>query len=554
VRRLGRFSPARPAVIATAVLVSGCSSSAAMVETPVMGVDLSYVNEVEDCGGGYVDDTGQTDPFLILADRGANLVRARLWNDPDWTEYSTLDDVIRTFERAEKAGMATLLDFHYSDEWADPGRQTPPAAWADLGGTEATAAALGEYTKTVLTILDEAGVLPDMVQIGNEINGGLVKPAVGLDWDHDAPLLIAGIGAVRAIAADTGHEISVMLHVAQPENGLAWFAEAEAAGLDDFDVIGLSYYPQWSRFSVAELGSAVQRLGAGYEKQVLVVETGYPWTTESAGDTADNVLDQGLSQYSMTPEGQRAFMVDLNSSIVANGGMGTVYWEPAWLSTGCRTRWGQGSHWENATLFDLGGALHDGAGYLGGSYSTLEAPDSIGVTSEDSRGDARPAADLIRVSAVMDDEAILVSASLSGDVRQSSGAITLALDTSQGGGDGGRRPFDYAEATRPELLLETSFHNEPGLGYVSPTLSEWREAAWTERTFTGSVMVEDSENGESAVIWLLPRSMVGESSGPIQLTVLTVGRGRAGGLEDTFGGDDEATTGVAAVLSIGEEQ
>jgi len=376
---------------------------------------------------------------------------------------------------------------------------------------------------------------------------------LGLDWEHDAPLLLAGIGAVRAIAADTGHEIAVMIHVAQPENGLAWFAEAEAAGLDDFDVIGLSYYPQWSRFSIAELGSAVQRLAAGYEKEVLVVETGYPWTTETAGDTADNVLDQGLSQYPMTPEGQRRFMVDLNSSVVANGGMGTVYWEPAWLSTGCSTRWGQGSHWENATLFDLGGALHEGAGYLAETYSTQDTPDSTAATREDTSGDARPAADLIRLSAVMDDETILVSASLSGDVREWPGVISLAFDTSQGGGDGGRRPFDYAEATRPELVLETSFEDEPGLGYLSPALSEWRDGAWSELTFTGSVRVEDSENGGSTVVWSLPRSLVGES-GPIELAVLTAQRGRAGGLEDTFGSGDEATTGVEAVLSIGEEQ
>src|SRR5262245_51039797 len=96
---------------------------------PILGVDLSYVNEVEDCGGVFSDGAAH-DPFEILADRGANLVRARLWHDPQWTDYSTVDDVIRTFRRAEATGMRTLLDFHYSDEWADPGRQSPPAAWA----------------------------------------------------------------------------------------------------------------------------------------------------------------------------------------------------------------------------------------------------------------------------------------------------------------------------------------------------------------------------------------------------------------------------------------
>ena len=203
--------------------------------------------------------------------------------------------------------MRTLLDFHYSDEWADPSRQNPPAAWSAITDVDELAGALGAYTTETLERFDAAGVLPDMVQIGNETNGGLVKSTVELDWGHDRPLFEAGIAAVRAISDSTGQHIDVMLHVAQPENALEWFAEADAVGLSDFDVIGMSYYPQWSRFSIAELGSAVHSLATAYDKEVLVVETGYPWTHDAAADTADNVLDQALREYEVSPSGQAAF-------------------------------------------------------------------------------------------------------------------------------------------------------------------------------------------------------------------------------------------------------
>ena len=293
---------------------------------PVLGVDLSYVNEIEDCGATFGDGTLE-DPFAILAAHGANLVRARLWHDPQWTAYSTVDDVIRTFRRAEGEGLRTLLDFHYSDEWADPGRQNPPAAWSAISDVDELAAALGAYTTETLQRLDAAGVLPDMVQIGTRPTAGSSSRPSGSTGATIDRSSSAGIAAVRAVSASTGQDIDVVLHVAQPENALEWFAQAEAAGLTEFDVIGLSYYPQWSRFSVAELGSAVHALSTAYDKDVLVVETGYPWTHESAGDTADNILDQAVREYDVSPAGQAAFLTDLTTAVVANGGLGTVYWE-----------------------------------------------------------------------------------------------------------------------------------------------------------------------------------------------------------------------------------
>jgi arabinogalactan endo-1,4-beta-galactosidase len=146
-----------------------------------------------------------------------------------------------------------------------------------------------------------------------------------------------------------------MLHVAQPENVEPWFRAAWSHGVRDFDLIGVSYYRKWSTEGLEGLGQTINRLRFRYRQaQVILVETAYAWTTDYA-DQAPNLLgpDTLLPGYPATPEGQRRYMVDLTQLVIANGGAGVVYWEPAWVSTRCSTRWGRGSHWENATFFDF---------------------------------------------------------------------------------------------------------------------------------------------------------------------------------------------------------
>ena len=252
-----------------------------------LGVDLSYVNEMEDCGAVYHANGEPQDPFQLLNEQGANLVRARLWHNPDWTEYSSVLDVTKTFSRAKEQGMATLLDFHYSDNWADPGKQTIPAAWQSLE-EEALPQAVYDYTYDVLMQLHDAELMPDFVQVGNETNPGMLKRELESDWPRDAKLFNAGIQAVRDAAAETETNLQIILHVAQPENTGWWFREARDNGVTDFDVIGISYYPQWSIFSVTDMGNHVTYLRQAFGKEVMVLETAYPWTYETAGDT-DNL-------------------------------------------------------------------------------------------------------------------------------------------------------------------------------------------------------------------------------------------------------------------------
>ncbi|MEM9530071.1 MAG: glycosyl hydrolase 53 family protein [Pseudomonadota bacterium] len=330
------------------------------------GVDLSYVNELEDCGAVYRSQGDPQDPYALFAAAGANVVRLRLWHTPGWTRYSTLKDVMKSARRARQAGMKVLLDFHYSDDWAHPGKQMIPAAWQGAADTTDLARHLGDYTEEILGAFAAAQLTPDFVQVGNEINTNLlwheeVAEDAPVDWTRNVRLLNRGIAAVRRAAPTAG----VMIHIAQPENALRLLDGAAAAGIADYDLLGLSYYPKWSSTPFAELEQVVRSLRERYETDVVVVETAYPWTLEGQ-DQANNLLgaDSLVAGYPATPTGQRRFMKDLMSRTRAGGGRGIVYWEPAWISSSCRTRWGNGSHWENAALFDFSSNLLEGAAFL----------------------------------------------------------------------------------------------------------------------------------------------------------------------------------------------
>jgi arabinogalactan endo-1,4-beta-galactosidase len=341
-----------------------------------LGADLSYVNEVEDNGGRFYDQGQPQDPFAILSEHGANIARVRLWHTPTWTNYSNLADVKRTIQRAKGHNMAIMLDFHYSDTWADPAKQIIPAAWAEITELGQLEQAMSAYTRDVLLELNEAGLMPEFVQVGNEINTEILLDTAhggdasvydaGINWTRNAPLINAGIQGVREAGKLTSTQPRVMLHVAQPENIMPWFDAATAAGVSDFDDIGMSYYPKWSKFTLEQAGQTIQGAAERYGKPVMLVETAYPWTMESG--RADSHLlaeDAVVPDYPATQQGQRDFLIDLTQVTYDNGGTGVIYWEPAWISTAQKA-----SIWENSTLFDYDGYVHMGIEFLSHRYET----------------------------------------------------------------------------------------------------------------------------------------------------------------------------------------
>jgi arabinogalactan endo-1,4-beta-galactosidase len=357
----------------------------------VMGADLSYVNQILDRGGVYRDSGVVKDPYAIFSDRGANTVRLRLWHTPDWVRtdvyddpavplYSGLDDVAEAIETAKQRGLEVLLDLHYSDIWADPGRQDVPAAWRGITDLAVLEDSVYQYTRNTLEHLDGLGLLPEAVQIGNETNCGMLSTGTEpgfpeLDvcqagqWQSQGTVINAGIRAVR----DVSPAIRVALHVAQPEHVSWWFGNiTTAGGVTDFDIVGFSYYSRWSSESLGGISDRVSAFRRAYGRDVMILETAYPWTLQNA-DGYGNIFGPGslVIGYPATPEGQRSYLIRLVQEVVAGGGRGVFYWEPAWITSGLKDLWGTGSAWDNNTFFRSDGRVHEGIGFYTHPYNGL---------------------------------------------------------------------------------------------------------------------------------------------------------------------------------------
>lgn len=241
-----------------------------------MGADISFLPQLEDRGIKFSDKGIEKDAISVLKDHGFNYVRLRIFNDPandsGYSPRKGFCDLAHTkamAKRVKDAGMGLLLDFHYSDYWADPGKQFKPAAWKNLSFPELKKA-LYDYTKMVMLELKQQGTLPDMVQVGNEINHGMVWPEGNIqNPDQLAQLIRAGIAAVKAVNPTT----VIMLHVALGgQNSESVFFLDQMISRDvQFDVIGESYYPKWHG-TLDDLRDNLDDLAGRYNKDVIVVE------------------------------------------------------------------------------------------------------------------------------------------------------------------------------------------------------------------------------------------------------------------------------------------
>jgi arabinogalactan endo-1,4-beta-galactosidase len=360
-------------------LVAGFCASllplTAQAETLYFGADLSFAGQMADCGAVYRDSDGTVkDVYRIFKDHGANLVRVRIWNDGNKTKYSTLNDVIRTIRHAKAEGMQVLLDFHYSDSWADAGKQPIPQDWAGIDDDARLADTLYQYTLYILTALGQQELMPEMVQVGNEINPEMLQKArpqlangdiatkPRINWARNALIVNAGIRASRDAGRKFAIKPWVMLQIAQPENVEPWFADAARAGVADFDLIGISYYGrQWSQYDIAQTGETIRRLRTLYPgKDVMLVETAYPSGGDPEGVHSNLNAKALLPGYPATPEGQRKFLVDLTRTVLAAGGDGVNYWAPDLVPNRCDAR-NKGSV---TALFDFDGKALPGIDFM----------------------------------------------------------------------------------------------------------------------------------------------------------------------------------------------
>jgi arabinogalactan endo-1,4-beta-galactosidase len=346
----------------------------------VMGSDLSYVNQVEDYGGVFKDSGQVKDVFKLLKARGNNLVRVRLWHTPTWTaslnngkQYSDLQDVVKTIRRAKAEGMHTNLNLHYSDTWADPAKQDLPKAWEGLP-LSILKDSVYQYTLKTLNYLKSLNLTPEMIQIGNENNNGMLFPLGKITNNNFQPfaeLLKSGIKAVRDFSLTSEIKPQIVIHCAQLQHA-EWWTDGviTKGGVTDFDIIGLSHYYKWSTVNdLLSVTNLIKKLKTQYNKKVMIVETAFSWTTESS-DNYNNIMwsADAVSGFAISQEGQQKYMTAFTQAVIAGGGSGIQYWEPCWISSSMKDLWGTGSSWENNTLFDFKGNALPALEYMTYSY------------------------------------------------------------------------------------------------------------------------------------------------------------------------------------------
>jgi arabinogalactan endo-1,4-beta-galactosidase len=328
----------------------------------ILGADISSLKKSEDLGGIYKDVNGiPTDALQILKDHGLNYARLRVWLNPV-DGYHNKAEILEMAARLKKENIKLLVDFHYSDVWADPGKQIKPAAWKDYDFVQLKKAVY-DHTFDVCQSLVAQGTSPDMIQVGNEINAGMLWPDGKYDqMDNLAALLKEGYRAVK----DCSDSTLVMLHIAEGgDNELArWWFDNITRREVPFDVIGISYYPYWHG-SLGELQYNLNDISARYDKDVIVVETSYAFTERDI-DNFPNIVDQKLAvpHYPLTPEGQRDMLRNIMSIVraVDNGrGLGVFYWDATWTAVKGNgwdnTNPDAGNAWENQALFDFDGKV-----------------------------------------------------------------------------------------------------------------------------------------------------------------------------------------------------
>jgi arabinogalactan endo-1,4-beta-galactosidase len=324
---------------------------------PIRGADISSLKKSEDMGGIYLNEQGtEEDALRILSEHGMNYARLRVWpNSPDG--YHGKAQMLEMARRLKALQIRLLVDFHYSDSWADPGKQYKPQAWEQLAFT-GLKQALYAHTLDICQALNEQGTPADMVQIGNEITNGMLWPEGKNEpsFNNLAALLKGGYRAVKESSPAT----QVMLHLDNGGNNTRyrWWFDQIIEQAVPFDLIGASYYPYWHG-TLADLQANLDDIAKRYGRDIVVVETAYPFTAEN-NDYCENVITtQASPGYPFTPHGQARMLADVMAIVraVPNGrGLGIMWWEATWTAVP-GNGWDPakpscGNNWENQALFD----------------------------------------------------------------------------------------------------------------------------------------------------------------------------------------------------------
>jgi arabinogalactan endo-1,4-beta-galactosidase len=353
------------AVLVSVLAVTLRPTPAHAASLTMLGADVSSLQRSEDLGAKYFNASGaQQDPLSILEGVGVNYIRLRVWVNPV-SGYNNEARVLAFAKTVKSKGLKLMIDFHYSDTWADPGHQFKPAAWASHGIAQLQTD-LYNYTFGVCSSLKAQGTTPDSVQIGNEINVGMLwsdGEVINSNFTNLALLLKQGFNAIKACNSGT----QVIIHTADADSDAhaRWFYDGIRAQGVNWDVTGLSYYCFWHG-TLANMTSVVSDVRTRYGKPVVIAETAYPFTSANADSTPNSVTgSQPCAGYPATWAGQASNFTAVQNAARSGGAIGVFYWEPTWYAIP-GNGWdptninGSGDQWDNMAIFDWTGHLNPG--------------------------------------------------------------------------------------------------------------------------------------------------------------------------------------------------
>ncbi len=393
--------------VATAVMVMSMNPTVAMASGTdfIKGCDISSIISYENSGQKFGYENGyKEDSLTILKNYGVNFFRIRIWNNPYDEEGNSygggntdLNNAVELGKRAANLGIPVLIDFQYSDFWADPAAQYAPKEWINYSKEEKSKA-IYDFTYNSLRKLLNSGVDVQMVQVGNETNGSMCGMGGLFDgtWDLSTGVgdgMKSGCRAIDDINAEFGIDIQKALHFTDPITNAEWYVDQATKQNIDFDIVAVSAYPFW--FGHADdLADTLKKIAKKYNKKVMVAETAYPYTYNNSDDTHNNInsdSDMTCKDYDISVAGQEEAILDIYKAVESVNeqegtegyGLGAFYWEPALIGTSIEksneygTGWAKsyassyekycgsnenkypsetkGSSWDNNTLFDADG-------------------------------------------------------------------------------------------------------------------------------------------------------------------------------------------------------
>ena len=331
------------------ITIFSCSSDKSSEPNPVVqddfirGADMSYLPLIESEGTIFKHNNVAEDAITTLKNAGCNAIRIRLWQNPS-DAHSGLTEVKNFAQRVRAAGLKVWLTVHYSDTWADPGSQTKPVAWQSLSFTDLKTA-VATYTTQIMTEIN-----PDIIQIGNETNDGMLWPEGKLSTNENQYLQLVSAATVAVRSKSTTTKI--MLHYAGINDSDYYFDKVKTI---DYDYIGLSYYPIWHGKSLVTLQNTMNSLGQLYDKKVMIAETSYPFTF-GYNDYTNNIIglpSQIIPAFPATNDGQKGFLSSIKNTVKqSSNGIGFCYWGSEWVAFRGPTST-NGSPWENQALWDF---------------------------------------------------------------------------------------------------------------------------------------------------------------------------------------------------------